>query len=57
LGEGRFEQVEVGAIWILGQEEAVVKARLSEISGDGKTLLLLVHFGNTVEISSVLDSS
>ena len=41
LGDGRFEQVEVGAIWILGQEEAVVKARLSEISGDGKTLLLL----------------
>lgn len=39
LGDGRFEQVEVGVIWILGQEEAVVKAR--ELSGDGKTLLLL----------------
>lgn len=31
LGDGRFEQVEVGVIWMLGQEEAVVKASLRVI--------------------------
>ena len=31
LGDGRFEQVEVGVIWILGQEEAVMEASLRVI--------------------------
>lgn len=31
LGDGRFEQVEVGVIWMLGQEKAVMEASLRVI--------------------------
>jgi hypothetical protein len=31
LGDGRFEQVEMGVVWMLGQEDGVVEASLRVI--------------------------